>query len=54
MDPDMTYQIIVRALADLSEDPKNEDARQEAVQSLRDLAHWLDHGGFPPEVSRQT
>lgn len=50
MDPDITYQIILQALRDLNKDPKDEKARDEAVQSLGDLAHWLDHGGFPPKV----
>ena len=29
----------------------DEDARDEAVEALRDLADWLEKGGFPPRTA---
>lgn len=47
MDPDTTMRLILSALAALKtgQDP---DARVDAVERLRDLAAWLERGGFPP------
>jgi hypothetical protein len=48
MDPDATMRLILSALAALKagEDP---DTREYAVEHLRDLAAWLERGGFPPQ-----
>ncbi len=48
MDPDATMRQIVSCLATLRKGDDDE-ARAELVEHLRDLAKWLERGGFPPQ-----
>lgn len=47
MDPDATMRLILSALTALKtgQDP---EVRADAVEHLRNLAAWLERGGFPP------
>lgn len=48
MDPDACFTLIHERLDALRNG--DEDAREEAIEALRDLADWLDKGGFPPQT----
>lgn len=47
MDPDATLKQILTLLVD-ADHP--EQVRDELVGSLRDLADWLDNGGYVPQL----
>ena len=49
MDPDETWKDILYGMGALSTTPGREDTRECLVQDLRNLADWLEKGGFPPE-----
>lgn len=49
MDPNACLARILESLEDLRDG--NEDARDDAVEALRDLAEWLARGGFPPRAT---
>lgn len=56
MDPNAVLCRILRALWDLSARGKvhtdsADYARADAVYAMRDLADWLESGGFAPEVN---
>jgi hypothetical protein len=46
MDSNQTLREILEFLEQLSQG--NEEARPDAVERLRSLAHWLERGGFAP------
>lgn len=50
MDPDRCLREILEAFGELTRG--NEDVREDAVEKLRALAHWLSRGGFPPDPSK--
>tara|TARA_R100001086_G_scaffold192515_5_gene109753 strand:- start:4659 stop:4856 length:198 start_codon:yes stop_codon:yes gene_type:complete len=52
MDPTATLKLAVDALRELAEKPTSADTRDEAVQALRNLASWLEGGGFSPDVDK--
>jgi hypothetical protein len=54
MDPTATWHAIVEGLQQLARNPHDSHTREELVWALRDLATWLDHGGFPPDLAVTT
>lgn len=48
MDPDAVRRLICDELKTLQADPGNAEKRQNAVDALHILIHWLVNGGFPP------
>ena len=50
MDPTATWGMLCEALQLLSDDPKDEDARELVIECLENLAQWLKAGGFPPKL----
>lgn len=49
MDPDACLAIIHENLNALRSG--DEDAREEAIEALRNLADWLQKGGFAPRTA---
>ena len=49
MDPDACLQLIHEHLDSLR--GGDEDAREEAIEALRNLADWLQKGGFAPQTT---
>lgn len=47
MDPNTALVEALKSLLDPANDPDNRNA---ASEHLRDLADWLDNGGFAPDV----
>jgi hypothetical protein len=56
MDPDATLQVALDAIRDLTHNVGTEHhdrmLRDDAITALRDLADWLERGGFPPRDPR--
>jgi hypothetical protein len=50
IDPDACWLTLCATLRALHEHPEDQEARDDAVQLLRNLAAWLDHGGFAPHI----
>jgi len=48
MDPDACLALIHEHLDALRNG--DDDAREEAIEALRNLADWLKKGGFPPKT----
>lgn len=49
MGPDACLALIHEHLQALRDG--DEDAREDAVEALRNLASWLQKGGFPPKTT---
>ena len=50
VDPDATWGLLCEALQLLSDDPKDDDARELVIECLENLAQWLRRGGVPPKL----
>ena len=49
MDPQATLNEIFQAFRDMRAGENVDDSREWAVTSLRNLADWIEKGGFAPE-----
>ena len=50
MDPNATLALILDGVAEMNapDSARQQWGREQAVQAARDLADWLERGGFPP------
>lgn len=52
MDPNATLRALLEALDACAKDSETLDDRENAVDLARNLADWLEKGGFAPDVHR--
>ena len=52
MDPETTWRMLVLDIIALARG--DEERLDDAVEGLRNLADWLDMGGFPPVISTEA
>jgi hypothetical protein len=50
MDPDVCWQTLCATLRTLWDNPEEQEARADAIQLVRNMADWLEQGGFPPAL----
>jgi hypothetical protein len=50
VDPNATWRLIIEGLRQIADDPNDRKQRIVVASLLRDLADWLERGGFPPSV----
>ena len=48
MDPQATWSQLCATLVALGEHPEDQALRDNAIEFLEALTHWLRAGGFPP------
>ena len=51
MDPHATWQLLCEALQALHRHPNDEEIRDDVLELLDALTHWLRRGGFPPNIA---
>lgn len=48
MDPDKAWEDTLEAMGRLEADPEDQELREEVAHQLRDIADWIERGGFIP------